>query len=482
MTVTTYGSTRGGAENPRFAEIIFDSISENGGLYLPHEIPQFSDAAVNAMRAQPLPEVTYRVLISLGLTYDIPAMVLQKLCYDAYKKFDTDDSGDVLPIKHFTMNGYIANFHYGPTQAFKDYALAVFGKIVAYLLEQQGKRGLNATATSGDTGPAAQANVSSDNAFVLVLYPDGGVSGGQERQMVHFSGANAQAYACEDLTFDGCQRIIRTTLGNRDFRQEIALQNKVLFAANSINWLRVAVQIGYMFYLSLKPEFENVTDLTFVIPSGNFGSALSGLYAQMMGAPITQIHMATNENDILRRVVETGSHIPEKTIETTSPAMDIGYGTNFERILHTLYGADAVADWFKDGQEFNIDQDLERLQNILQATTASMNDVDQTIRRFLSRFNIMLDTHSATAAFVTEPMLSNDSSAAFLSFSSAHSSKFEIAVRNALGDRYSEKILYRGISENNLIPYRMTQKELSARRKIITNASPEFVMEVLRNK
>ena len=484
MNATRYGSTRGGPEDLSCADIIFKTISEeNGGLYLPHEIPCFSEGAVEAMRGQPLPEVIYRVLILLGLSYNISAMELRKLCYDAYKEFQTDENGDILPIKHFAENGYIANFHFGLTQAFKDYALAVVGKIVEYLLAQQGKYGSNPVATSGDTGPAGQANVASDRVNVTVLYPHGGTSGGQERQMVFFSSdKNTQAYAIDGESFDGCQSMIRSVFDDVDFKNEMLQQDKVIFAANSINWLRIAVQIGYEFYLSLKPEFKNISDLTIVIPSGNFGSALAALYAKMMGAPITRVHMATNENDILARVLATGCYNPQKTIETTSPAMDIGDPQNWERILHTFYGPEAVADWFKDGRSFRITEELDGLQEILQATSVSMAVVRETSLRFYAKYGFLLDPHSTTAVYVAESLISKNPQSAVLAHSSAHSSKFEEAVRDALSEDFSLELLYRGISKKALIPYQMSEAELSSRRKIITDISPEIVKNILRQQ
>jgi threonine synthase len=70
---------------------------------------------------------------------------------------------------------------------------------------------------------------------------------------------------------------------------------------------------------------------------------LAGFYAKELGLPINQLIIATNENDILYRFMQTGTYEKLKKSlvfldvkQTLSPAMDILISSNFERLLHHL--------------------------------------------------------------------------------------------------------------------------------------------------
>ena len=52
-------------------------------------------------------------------------------------------------------------------------------------------------------------------------------------------------------------------------------------------------------YLQLQPSVSQAVD--FVIPTGAFGNAASGLVAKRMGLPIGRIVCATNANDVVHR-------------------------------------------------------------------------------------------------------------------------------------------------------------------------------------
>ncbi len=91
--------------------------------------------------------------------------------------------------------------------------------------------------------------------------------------------------------FDDCQDFVKKMFLDEDFQH-----TKVRFiAANSINWARCMTQSVYFFwsYLRLKEIKE---DLTFSIPSGNFGHAYAGWYAKKMGLNLNKINIATNRN------------------------------------------------------------------------------------------------------------------------------------------------------------------------------------------
>lgn len=484
--MTMFVSTRGSKEEKTCAEVALLGVAPDGGLWMPVEFPRFTLSDITAMRSESLSEKTFRIFRAFGLTTDIPDDDLHTLCKEAFKKFTKDTQGNILPLVEFDDWKFFCNFHNGPTQAFKDYPLAVLGQIVGYLLKKQGKQGVVIGATSGDTGPAAMANVANDNIFVHILYPHEGTSVGQEKQMVHFSGEHAKAYALEGCSFDDCQKIAREgILNDREFLQRMKSEGKIVFAINSINWVRIAAQIGYMFDIALHSRFAGQSSLNIVIPSANFGNALSAYVAKCMGAPIDFISLVTNENNILQRVALTGTHHKKGVIRTSSPAMDIDFPSNFERFLSDLYGSEKVAQWYLDDGNFTIKHGLYRINHTFSVEMVNQESVRDTIKLFYDKYGIVIDPHTATAASIVERASCvgfRGRTQATTAFSTAHPCKFDDAVRNALGDQFSDNLIYDGVSSEFLIPYQMSEKKLNRRRVIIEGATPEVIKEIMMQK
>jgi threonine synthase len=65
----------------------------------------------------------------------------------------------------------------------------------------------------------------------------------------------------------------------------------------------------------------------------------------MMGLPIEQLVVATNENDVLDEFFKTGRYqvrTSKETHETSSPSMDISKASNFERFIFDLLKRDGA--------------------------------------------------------------------------------------------------------------------------------------------
>jgi hypothetical protein len=83
-----------------------------------------------------------------------------------------------------------------------------------------------------------------------------------------------------------------------------------------------------------------VRRVNFTVPTGNFGDIFAGYIAKRMGLPIDQLVIATNQNDILHRTLQTGAQVKEGVTPSISPSMDIQVSSNFERALFEAYGRD----------------------------------------------------------------------------------------------------------------------------------------------
>lgn len=294
-----FRSTRGQAEPVDFTTAMLTGLAPDGGLYLPESIPSLTDNWTSW---------SYQEAVSQSLQL-YGATNTDYLVEEAAGQFHHPDIAPIVEVG----DRLILELFWGPTLSFKDHAL----QVVARLLAREVDHGVILGATSGDTGSAAiEACRHSENLRVVILYPDGGVSDFQRRQMTTVGEPNVQAVAVRG-TFDDCQRMVKESFATHPH----------LLAINSINWARIAVQTGFHIHASARiGEPHDV-----VVPTGNFGNVYSCWLAKQMGAQIETITIANNANHGLSDLVNTGHKPHAAVVPTTAPAMDIQVPSNLER-------------------------------------------------------------------------------------------------------------------------------------------------------
>ena len=111
--------------------------------------------------------------------------------------------------------------------------------------------------------------------------------------------------------------------------------------------------------------------VSFSVPTGNFGDIYAGYLAKQMGLPVDQLVVATNQNDILHRFISNNDYSKTQLSKTYSPSMDILVSSNFERYLFDLFGRDSaqLTDFM-----------LDLVRNVL----ASVNHSGRLLKRFLT--------------------------------------------------------------------------------------------------
>jgi threonine synthase len=226
----------------------------------------------------------------------------------------------------------------GPTLAFKDLAMQLLGNLFQYALARSGTELNILGATSGDTGPAAEAAmVGKQGIRVFMLSPNGRMSPFQRAQMYSLDQPNIFNLAIDSM-FDGCQGIVKAVSHDQAFKARYHIGT-----VNSINWARVLAQVVYYFKGYFAVTGSSREQVSFSVPSGNFGNICAGHVARCMGLPIRRLVLATNENDVLDEFFRTGRYAPrslERTHTTSSPSMDISRASNFERFVFDLVGRD----------------------------------------------------------------------------------------------------------------------------------------------
>ncbi|MGR3812998.1 MAG: threonine synthase [Cognatishimia activa] len=422
-----YISTRGDAPELSFAEAMLTGLARDGGLYVPKKIPTLEADAIAAMAGKTYEEVAFEVMkpfIGESFTDEEFKGIIER----AYAGFRHEARA---PLVQLAPNHYLLELFHGPTLAFKDFAMQLIGQLFQFELSRRGEKVTIVGATSGDTGSAAiEAFRGLDNVDVFILFPDGRVSDIQRKQMTTPADNNVHALAL-DGDFDDCQARLKDMFNDFEFRDGVKLAG-----VNSINWARVLAQVVYYFSsaVSLGAPHRKVS---FTVPTGNFGDIFAGYIAKRMGLPIEQLVIATNQNDILHRTMETGAYTKEGVTPSISPSMDIQVSSNFERALFDAYDREGsvvaqLMEDLKDGS-FTISQGaMEMLRENFASGRASEDETTATIKSEYAASGEVLCPHSAVGVKVGNEHLSN---VPMITLATAHPAKFPDAVEAAMGTR-----------------------------------------------
>lgn len=447
-----YLSTRGHPDRKHFCEILLEGLAPDGGLYLPESYPQVSGATLTEWREvyhkQGYGELAFRIL-SLYID-DIPAADLRALCAKTYTA-EVFGTGEIVPLRHLENGLWIEALSNGPTLAFKDMAMQLLGNLFEYELARRGEELNIFGATSGDTGSAAEYAMRGKRGVrVFMTSPNGRMSPFQQAQMFSLLDENIHNIAIDGV-FDDCQDIVKAVSNDLEFKRRYKIGT-----VNSINWARLLAQVVYYFagYIQATESNEQVVDFT--VPSGNFGNVCAGHVARMMGLPIRQLVVATNENDVLDEFFRTGVYRVRgsaDTFETSSPSMDISKASNFERFVFDLLGRDAARTQVLFGQALGRDGQFDLSADPLFAQAASRYGFVSgksthanrlaTIRDTWERFGQMIDTHTADGVKVAREHIRDNVPMVVLE--TALPIKFAATLVEALGREPERPAKFEGI-------------------------------------
>lgn len=426
-----YISTRGGMQPVPFSDVLLEGLAPDGGLTVPQEIPQITAADLQTWRALSYEQLAATVL---GLFIDdIPVDDLARLTKAAYS---TAVFPEIAPIKPVSARCSLLGLSEGPTLAFKDMAMQFLGQVFEYVLNQR-KQTLNILgATSGDTGSAAEyALRGKQGVSVFMLSPHGRMSAFQRAQMYSLPDQNIHNLSIKGV-FDECQDIVKTLAGDLDFKNKYKLG-----AVNSINWARIAAQVVYYFWGWLRVTTADDQQVSFAVPSGNFGNILAGHIARQMGLPIRKLVLATNENNVLAEFFTTGIYRPRpasQTYATSSPSMDISKASNFERFVFDLLGRDttklkALMQQLQAEGQFDLSGLKSQFFDKFGFVSGTSTHADRlaVIKSVYSDYGVLLDPHTADAYKVAADHI--EDGIPMLVLETALPAKFADTIREAVG-------------------------------------------------
>lgn len=429
-----YISTRGGMPPRTFCEILLEGLATDGGLAMPESYPRYTPANLARLRKLSYCDLAFDVLSRY--IDDIPAADLKRLIDNTYTA-DVFGSEDITPLKTLEPGLHLLQLSNGPTLAFKDLAMQLLGNLFEYVLVANHGELNILGATSGDTGSAAEYAMRGKRGVrVFMLSPLGKMSRFQTAQMYSLSDPNIFNIAITGV-FDDCQDIVKQVSNDEAFKTRYRIGT-----VNSINWARVAAQIVYYFKGYFAATANDTEQVSFAVPSGNFGNILAGHIARMMGLPIRRLILATNENNVLDEFFRSGRYRPRTSAEvhqTSSPSMDISRASNFERFMFDVVGRDGAqlrALWQAVDRNggFNLAESplMEKMRDFafVSGSSTHANRI-ATIRDIYQRFGVIIDTHTADG--ITVGLEQREAGVPLICLETAQAVKFADVISAALG-------------------------------------------------
>ena len=393
-----YASTRGGGP-VTLDEALVKGIADDGGLFLPQQLPTFAVSDFDA--AETIPDVAATLLTAFfegsALRGDLDAILAETFSFP----IPTTSLGD----GHLSL----LELYHGPTAAFKDVGAGFLAACLSRLERDEAAALTILVATSGDTGGAVAAAFNERPGMrVVVLFPDGRVSDRQAQQLTCW-GDNVLSLRVKGA-FDDCQALAKAALADD------ALCSRYRFSsANSINIGRLLPQSTYYAHASLRHCRATGESPGFIIPTGNLGNALACVMAREMGLPIGPIMLATNANRTIADYFESLQWTPRPSLQTLASAMDVGDPSNMER-LRSLLG------------------DAEVLRDKLSVMSVDDAQIENEIREFFDEFGFAICPHTATGLYVYRQMgEAAQKSAHWILVATAHPAKFETIVEPLIG-------------------------------------------------
>lgn len=432
-----YISTRGNNQELTAAEAIIQGLAEDGGLFVPESMPKVNMAFIEGLENLSYQQRAVKVL-SQFLT-DYTQAEIEGCVERAYgdQKFDDEAIAPVNMLKNVS----VLELWHGPTSAFKDMALQLLPQLLSTALKKTKAKNevMILVATSGDTGKAALEGFKDvPQTKIMVFYPDNGVSRIQRLQMVTQQGGNVAVTAVKG-NFDDAQSGVKEIFSDKAFNAQLNEKGVSLSSANSINWGRLVPQIVYYFsaYADLLKagKIKAGDQISFVVPTGNFGDILAGFYAREMGLPVKKLVCASNANNVLTDFLNTGIYDRNRDFyKTISPSMDILISSNLERLLYHITNDTAkVAGWMKELAEtgkYDVGAEvLARIKGIFAADWSNDDATKAMIAKEYQQEKYVADPHTAVAWNAFEKMADKEN---VVIVSTASPYKFNESVLTAL--------------------------------------------------
>lgn len=398
-----YKSTRGKGGTVTASQAIVRGIAEDGGLFVPQEIPAI-DRTLESLGEMNYRELAFYIMKKFFDDFSDEEL---KECVDS--AYDEKFEDPLIAPLNYKAGVHFLELYHGKTLAFKDMALSILPYLMKTAAKKAGitKEIVILTATSGDTGKAALEGFDSvEGTSIIVFYPKDGVSEIQRLQMTVQEGKNTFVVGI-DGNFDDAQSGVKEIFADEEFNRLLDKNGFMFSSANSINIGRLVPQIVYYVYtyaqLLKDGRIASGESINISVPTGNFGNILAAYYAKCMGIPVGRLICASNKNNVLSDFMSTGVYDRRRDFfVTNSPSMDILISSNLERFLYELSGRNAetisdLMDKLKKDGVYEINEDMKEKLKIVYGGFAGEAETIEVIKEVYEGSDYVMDTHTAVA-------------------------------------------------------------------------------------
>jgi threonine synthase len=365
-----FRSTRFSEPLVSFKDAVLHCLPPEGGLYVPAQVMDIRQFFLYMDSNTTYPELAAAVAPAL-LQGELNPFSASRVAESAFN-FEPE-------LIQLDEEFSILNLYNGPTGTFKDFGIAFLAAVMEELLKNSGQA-MILSAVRGDSGVSlARAFSQRKGICSVMVYPSGPIWGLDPSVFVP-NGGNIIPIQIRG-TFDDCQRLVNETINDRKFAERYGVTS-----ANAINPGRLLPQTFYYLYAFIQIKKRLQGELIFSVPSGNFGSLIAGLYAWKFGMPVNGFIAAMNANNAFGDFIQGSPFTPRPLINTNSPALDVSFPSNYERLLSFYEEAPAV------------------MRNMVYP--ASINDdlTIKTMEKVWKKYQILIDPHTAVAFAAAESL------------------------------------------------------------------------------
>jgi len=346
-----------------YKDAVLNCLPCDGGLYVPDQAVDFRQFFSNMSEKTSFNELVAAVAPSL-LGSGLDKASASRVAGSAYN-FKPE-------LIELDEGFFLLNLYNGPTGVFKDFGIAFMSAMLEEFMKD-GEQAMILAAARPDTG-VSMANAFSGRKGVslVLLYPSGQLRGLDPSAFIQ-NGGNIIPIQIKG-TFDDCQRLVIETINDRDFSGRYNVTS-----ANTMNPGRLFPQVFYYLYAFTQLKSRLCGDLIFSVPSGNFGNLIAGLYAWKFGMPVNGFIAAMNSNNAMGDYIQGKHFIPKPLIYTNSPALDVSFPINYERLASFYAEAPAV------------------MRNMVYPASIDDKLTLDTMEYVYKKYNAYIDPHTAVA-------------------------------------------------------------------------------------
>jgi len=356
-------STKSKSPLVSYKEAVLNCLPEDGGLYVPDQAVDFRQFFTHMNEKTSFQELVAAAATSF-LDDSLNPVSASRVAKNAFnfepELIKLDDEFSLL------------NLYSGPAGVFKDFGIAFMSAILEEFLEEESQIMILAAARP-DTGVSMSRAFSGKKGILLVLlYPSGQIHGLDLSAYVP-NGGNIIPIQLKG-TFDDCQRLVIETIKDREFSKRYNVTS-----CNSINAGRLFPQVFYYLYAFIQAKKFLSGELIFSVPSGNFGNLIAGLYAWKFGMPVNGFIAAMNTNNSMGGYIQGKPFACAPLIHTNSPALDVSFPLNHERLASFYNEAPTV------------------MRNMVYPASIDNSLTLKTMEFVYKKYNIFIDPHTAVA-------------------------------------------------------------------------------------